>query len=225
MKTKLLPLSIAIGLSVASLQTQAWDTDIPRGDTKAYAQDSDGDVVRDRFGRCVRTIHWTKETAINKCEGWPEPVVVQAPVAAPAPKPAAPAPAPVAAPEPKPEPVAAPVVAMVAAPIAFSGLFETNGNTLTSDAEAKLDKYAEYLEAHPEKNLSIVGHTDDTGAASYNQALSEKRAGAVKTYLESKGIASSRLTAGGMGESAPKATNATKQGRADNRRVEIEITD
>lgn len=222
MKTKLLPLSIAIGLSVASFQSQAWDTDIPRGETKAYAQDRDGDVVRDRFGRCVRTIHWTKETAINKCEGWPEPVAMKAPVAAPAPQPA---PAPVVAPEPKPEPVAAPVPAMVAAPIAFSGLFATNGNTLTSDATTKLDKYAEYLEAHPTKNLSIVGHTDSTGAANYNQALSKKRAEAVKTYLESKGIESNRLTATGMGQSAPKATNATKQGRAENRRVEIEITD
>ena len=73
-------------------------------------------------------------------------------------------------------------------------------------------------------NINIYGHTDSKGADAYNQTLSEKRADAVKTYLVSKGIVSSRLFAMGLGETQPIATNDTDAGRAQNRRVEFAIT-
>ena len=224
MKIKLLPLAIALGITTLSGQAIAWEGDIRHDDNRAYAKDTDGDIVRDSWGRCVRTIDWKKDLAIAKCEGWPEPapvVAAPAPVAAPTPAPA-PEPTPVAivaAPAPAAE---APIA--VATPLAFSGFFETNGNNLTQAAQAKLDKYVDYLNAHPTEGVVVTGFTDDRGAASYNQKLSEKRAKAVQTYLESKGISANRITAKGMGESNPVADNATADGRAQNRRVELEIT-
>ncbi len=219
MKTKLLPLSIILGLSIVSVSAHAWDVDIPRGDSPAYVQDSDGNIVRDRWGQCVRTIHWSKETAIAKCEGWEEakPVVEVKPTPAPVPKPTPViAPAPVAEPEPR---VVAP------ATLAFTGFFEVDGSNLTAEAKAKLDEYVEFLNDNPNKRLNIQGHTDSTGSVAHNQKLSERRANQVKSYLESQGISSNRLRATGAGELLPAATNETAEGRAHNRRVVIQILD
>lgn len=69
--------------------------------------------------------------------------------------------------------------------------------------------------------LSIEGHTDNVGGATYNQTLSEKRAGAVLSFLTDSGITASRLHAAGYGQQKPSADNATKDGRAKNRRVEL----
>jgi outer membrane protein OmpA-like peptidoglycan-associated protein len=69
----------------------------------------------------------------------------------------------------------------------------------------------------------IAGHTDSQGATSYNQKLSEQRAAAVVTYLVGKGIAADRLSSVGFGEDQPIATNKTRAGRAQNRRVEINL--
>jgi OOP family OmpA-OmpF porin len=68
-----------------------------------------------------------------------------------------------------------------------------------------------------------TGHTDNVGTDAYNQKLSERRAAAVKAYLASKGIPSSKITTIGKGESQPVATNKTKEGRQKNRRVDIEF--
>lgn len=231
MKIKLLPLAIALGISSLSGQAIAWEGDIRHDGNRAYAKDTDGDIVRDSWGRCVRTIHWTKELATAKCEGWPEPAPVAAapaPVVEPTPVAIVAKPAPVVEPTPvamvaEPAPVEEAPIA-VAKPLAFSGFFETNGNKLTAQAQAKLDKYVDYLKAHPTEGVVVTGFTDDRGAAAYNQKLSEKRAKAVQTYLESKGIAANRITAKGMGESNPIADNNTAEGRAQNRRVELEIT-
>ncbi|MDR2205227.1 MAG: OmpA family protein [Flavobacteriaceae bacterium] len=95
---------------------------------------------------------------------------------------------------------------------------------LTSVAKANLDKLATVLINNPDTNINIYGHTDDKGADAYNQTLSEKRANAVKNYLISKGISSSRMFAMGMGEAEPIASNTTDAGRAENRRVEFAIT-
>ena len=78
---------------------------------------------------------------------------------------------------------------------------------------------------HAAKCTSIVvaGHTDSTGAASYNQRLSNRRAGSVSNYLEDLGVSGSRLDAAGYGESRPKATNSTSSGRQRNRRVELYV--
>ena len=75
-------------------------------------------------------------------------------------------------------------------------------------------------------NLEVmvaIGHTDSIGTEAYNQRLSERRANAVKAYLVSKGIESDRVATEGKGELQPVASNKTKAGRAQNRRVEIEV--
>ncbi|QKI88395.1 OmpA family protein [Thiomicrorhabdus xiamenensis] len=181
----------------------------------AYVVDSQGRIVRDSMNRCVRSTKWSKDSAIAKCEGWEEE------------KPAAPTPAPVAAPKPeiKPFPAPAPEVKPmpVNEPIHFQGFFDFDSNNLNAKAKTQLNDYADYMKAVDDVTLKITGHTDSVGAKAYNQALSERRASAVKTYLEEQGIAGDRMTAIGMGESSPIASNKTKDGRAQNRRVEIEI--
>ena len=87
--------------------------------------------------------------------------------------------------------------------------FAFDSSNLTSAAKTNLDKLAKVLKNNPDTNINIYGHTDSKGSDSYNLALSERRANAVKSYLSSKGISSSRMIATGMGESNPVATNDT----------------
>ena len=79
------------------------------------------------------------------------------------------------------------------------------------------------LEANPTVKVELHGHTDSIGSDAYNQALSDKRANAVRDYLVSKGISANRLNAIGKGELDPVASNETPEGRAQNRRVELNI--
>jgi OOP family OmpA-OmpF porin len=79
------------------------------------------------------------------------------------------------------------------------------------------------LEANPGVNVEVSGHTDATGADDYNQGLSERRANSVLQYMVSKGIDAGRLTSVGHGESIPVADNGTRDGRAQNRRVELDV--
>jgi outer membrane protein OmpA-like peptidoglycan-associated protein len=72
-------------------------------------------------------------------------------------------------------------------------------------------------------NVIVEGHTDSTGSDAYNQALSQRRADAVLNYLVRKGVPANRLTARGFGKSSPVASNDTREGRALNRRVELEV--
>ncbi len=102
--------------------------------------------------------------------------------------------------------------------------FGFDSSNLTSAAMANLDKLAEVLKNNPDTNINIYGHTDSKGSDEYNLSLSDRRAAAVKSYLASKGIASSRMIPMGVGEKEPIATNDTDAGRAQNRRVEFAIT-
>lgn len=102
--------------------------------------------------------------------------------------------------------------------------FGFDSSNLTSAAMANLDKLAEVLKNNPDTNINIYGHTDSKGSDEYNLSLSERRAAAVKSYLVSKGIASSRILTMGVGEKEPIASNDTAEGRAQNRRVEFAIT-
>ena len=86
-----------------------------------------------------------------------------------------------------------------------------------------LDEWVDYFRNNPLVTAEIYGYTDSTGSTSYNQKLSENRAQAVVNYLVEKGIARDRLTARGLGESAPAAENSTKEGRQKNRRVEMKL--
>jgi OOP family OmpA-OmpF porin len=79
------------------------------------------------------------------------------------------------------------------------------------------------MNEYPQANVEVVGYTDTSGAASYNQKLSEKRAQSVANALEAEGIDASRITVSGQGENNPIASNDTHEGRVQNRRVEITV--
>lgn len=99
--------------------------------------------------------------------------------------------------------------------------FDTDSYTLKPALRPVLDTVARSLAENPQLRAHVVGHTDSTGQAAYNQTLSENRARAVTNYLSRQGVAQSRLTSEGRGPNDPIADNATTQGRAENRRVEI----
>jgi len=102
--------------------------------------------------------------------------------------------------------------------------FATNKSTLTPQAQANLDKLIPIFKEYNETNINIYGFTDNVGKADYNLALSERRADEVKKYLISKGLASGRFITKGMGMEQPIASNDTKEGQSQNRRVEFAIT-
>ena len=103
-------------------------------------------------------------------------------------------------------------------------LFEVNKSNLSDVAKAELDEFVGDLADMAETNLTVYGHTDNTGTAQVNERVSNQRAEAVSKYLQSKGIAKDRLTAQGLSFNYPVADNATAEGRAQNRRVEIYIS-
>lgn len=103
-------------------------------------------------------------------------------------------------------------------------LFGYNQSSLNSSSYNSLDKLTTILNSYSQTNIEVDGHTDNTGSDKYNQKLSEQRSNAVAGYLKSKGIASSRITTRGKGESYPKYSNDSETGRAGNRRVEFQIT-
>lgn len=98
-------------------------------------------------------------------------------------------------------------------------LFETAKAIIQPSSYPSLNELANFLNENKSFNLSLVGHTDSQGSDEFNLKLSKDRANAVKTYLEGKGIESTRITADGKGETEPIATNDTEQGRQQNRRV------
>lgn len=103
-------------------------------------------------------------------------------------------------------------------------LFGYDRSDLTASAESNLDKLSNVLKEYPDTNIEIQGHTDSKGSESYNQGLSDRRAGSVSTYLRGRGINSGRIITKGYGENAPVASNDTDEGRAQNRRVNFLIT-
>jgi OOP family OmpA-OmpF porin len=142
------------------------------------------------------------------------------PVAAPvAPVVARPVTPPVARP-----PVAAqPAVTVEKVTFAADAFFDTNKAVLKPEAKAKLDDLASKIKAITLEVIIAVGHTDSDASDAYNQKLSVKRSEAVKAYLVSKGIEANRVYTEGKGEKQPVADNKTKEGKAKNRRTEIEV--
>ena len=144
---------------------------------------------------CWRDANWTPATAAQGCDG------------AIVPKAAAPAPAPAA----------------TKVTYAADAFFDFDKAVLKPEGKAKLDDLAGKVKDINLEVVIAVGHTDSTGAASYNQKLSVRRAEAVKAYLVSKGIESNRIYTEGKGLTQPVADNKTREGRAKNRRVEVEV--
>jgi outer membrane protein OmpA-like peptidoglycan-associated protein len=102
-------------------------------------------------------------------------------------------------------------------------LFDVNSAALKGGAQQTLDQMADVMVRYPDNALLVKGHTDNTGTEKHNQELSERRATAVKNYLITRGVSSPKITSLGFGMTMPVAPNSTPEGRAENRRVEIEI--
>jgi outer membrane protein OmpA-like peptidoglycan-associated protein len=108
---------------------------------------------------------------------------------------------------------------------AYSNLnFETNKSKILESSFPSLNDLATYLNSNTNLKLALEGHTDNVGSETSNQTLSENRAKSVKDYLVSKGVAESRITHKGFGESKPIADNLTEEGKKQNRRVEFIIS-
>ena len=104
-------------------------------------------------------------------------------------------------------------------------LFDTARSNLKSGGVQNIYPLVEYLKRHAETMVKIDGHTDSKGSSDYNLNLSQMRAEAVRTFLITNGISPQRISAQGMGEDYPVATNSTAAGRQQNRRVEVSITE
>jgi outer membrane protein OmpA-like peptidoglycan-associated protein len=104
-------------------------------------------------------------------------------------------------------------------------LFDTNKSELKSGGMRNVQKLAGVLKEYPQRNVLVEGFTDSTGNSDYNQGLSERRAGAVRTALQDTGVAGDRISNRGYGQTFPVASNATAEGRQLNRRVEIIVSD
>ena len=102
-------------------------------------------------------------------------------------------------------------------------LFDFNSAGLRSASRSSLREMADVFDKYPNTTIRVEGHTDSIGSASYNERLSERRAGSVANYLEQLGVRGSRIDSIGFGESQPRATNNSANGRQLNRRVEIHI--
>ena len=103
-------------------------------------------------------------------------------------------------------------------------LFPTNGSTLSAASKKELSTFAAKMADMKETDITILGHTDNTGSDAVNEKLSNKRAESVAAYLKSCGIDAGRMTTEGKSYLMPVADNATAEGRAQNRRVEIYIS-
>ena len=165
---------------------------------------------------CWRDAFWTPATAAPGCDG---AIVPPAPVVAP---PAA------VAPPPPPPPVVAPVAppappAATKVTYAADAFFDFNKSVIKPEGKAKLDDLVGKIKDINLEVIIAVGHTDAVGGDAYNQKLSIRRSEAVKAYLVSKGIEKNRVYTEGKGEKQPVADNKTSEGRAKNRRVEIEV--
>jgi len=175
--------------------------------TAAMAQTVDnwrnasGDVWKSATDLCWRDANWTPATAVAGCDG-----AITAPAAAATPA------APVAQ-----KPAAAKVT------YAADAFFDFDKSVLKPAGKAKLDDLVSKVKGINLEVIIAVGHTDSIGTDAYNQKLSIRRAESVKAYLVSKGIEKNRIYTEGKGEKQPVADNKTKEGRAKNRRVEIEV--
>jgi len=157
---------------------------------------------------CWRDANWTPATAAAGCDG--ALVAAAPPVAAPGVTPA-------------PAPAAPPAVAASKVTFAADAFFDFDKSVLKPEGRAKLTDLVSKIRDVNLEVIIAVGHTDSIGSDAYNQRLSVRRAEAVKAFLVSKGIERNRVYTEGKGEKQPVADNRTKEGRAKNRRVEIEV--
>ena len=199
---------VAILIATAALATAAGAQEIHNW------RSASGDVWKNASGQCWRDASWTPATAAAGCDGALAAPAAAAPAAA---APAAAAPAAAAA--------AAPAAAAAASKVTYAAdaFFDFDKSVLKPEGKAKLDDLVGKVKGINLEVIIAVGHTDSTGSDAYNQKLSVARSEAVKAYLVSKGIEKNRVYTEGKGEKQPVADNKTKEGKAKNRRVEIEV--
>lgn len=177
--------------------------------------DSSGAPIRDGSGNCVLSSGINHPDCTTK-KAEPAKPAVPAKPAEPA-KPAAPAaPATPAAP-------AAPASVKKAITIQAEALFDFDKSVLKPAGKKSIDDAVAKMAGIDVEIVIATGHTDSIGTDSYNQKLSERRATSVKEHMVSKGVAAAKITTLGKGETQPVATNKTGEGRAKNRRVDIEF--
>ena len=195
---------------------------------KGYLTDSDNDVVKSGFGLCWHTGFWTPADAIEGCDGMLQKaapasgVQLVTPLPAPAPTPYVDNSAPVTAAS---APASAPAAAPTAEKVTFEAdaFFDFDKSVLKPAGKAKLSDLVSKLQGTDIEVVVATGHTDSIGTDAYNIKLSLRRANAVKAFLVSKGVPADRIFVEGKGESQPVASNKTREGRAKNRRVEVEV--
>ncbi|MCP5266174.1 MAG: OmpA family protein [Burkholderiaceae bacterium] len=210
--------SVKLSLVAATIAT-AFSVGIaaPAAASDGYVTSPSGEAVKDPFGLCWRSPSWTPANAIAGCDDdlLPKPA---------APKPAvAPAPRPIPRAVPRPAPAPAPAPRAEKVTFAADAFFDFDKAVLKPEGKSSLDGVVSKLSGVALEVIIAVGHTDSIGPDRYNQRLSVRRAEAVKAYLVSKGIEANRVYTEGKGEKQPVASNKTKDGRAKNRRVEIEV--
>ncbi len=207
MMDKQIILMAAVSLVGVIAQQTALAHGVGKGND-AYVVDSTGHLIGDGSGDCVRTGEWKKSLDLVDCGAEPKKVVV------------APEPQPVAKPAPVPERVAVSESVSLSA----GALFDVNSDRLKEAGQQELSDLATRIKSLEEiQGIKIVGHTDSTGSESYNQQLSQRRANSVKNFLLDQGISPTVMSTLGLGESRPVASNATREGRARNRRVDVMI--
>ncbi len=164
--------------------------------------------LKDSSGDCVRTSRWKKEDMTVECGAEP---VVEAKKAPP--------------PPPPPPPPAEPVYEKTT--LSAGALFDFNSATLKADGKKAIEAVAENIRSKGASvvDIDIIGHTDSVGSEEYNQQLSVRRATAVRDYIVSNypKVDASLIDVSGKGESSPIADNKTAEGRAQNRRVEVNV--
>ena len=153
----------------------------------------------------------------------PQPVPAPKPAPAPEPKPAPPPPPPAPAPAPKPKPEAKPKPVAEKVTFAADVLFDFDKSVIKPEGKSKLDDLATKVRGINLEVVIAIGHADSIGSDEYNQRLSVRRAEAVKAYMVSRGVEPNRVYTEGKGEKQPVANNRTADGRAKNRRTEIEV--
>ena len=172
---------------------------------EGYLGSAGGHVVLDSSGKCVYTTSWSKENATKECnpELFPEPVAQAAP-----PPPA-----------PPPEPVYEKVT------ISATALFDFDSDVLKEEGKTAIRELADSIKAKGGSvvDIDVIGHTDSVGPEEYNEQLSLRRATSVKNFLVESGVDSGIIDVSGKGETMPIADNSTREGRAQNRRVEINV--
>ena len=222
MKMKLLS---ALVICSSSMQAAA--------ENSPYWLNVNGDYVTDRNGFCVRTINWTPEKAIASCEGG-EDEASDAAAAATADDSAAKDSSSSDADSDAATAAAAAAVAAASADeepevetisLAAGATFELGGSTLSDEGKAAVAELVTQFKERDVtvKEVTIEGHTDSSGDAAFNQQLSEQRAEAVKAEVVANGGNADKIKTIGYGESKPIADNSTREGRAQNRRVEIKV--